>query len=88
MHYERVKSANHYSPAREEKMRRTAWGAPDSKIGEQMSFGREKIEQERESRFGGYKENYRENQYERKSGSPLRGSPRSKSFGKMVSFAR
>lgn len=46
---ERARSANKFSP-REANVRRTAWG-PENEIGNQMSFGRDKYEKEREARF-------------------------------------
>ena len=87
----RSRSANAYSPPREDYVRRKAWGAPeDDMVGNQMSFGREKYE--REARFAAEvaKENMREDYRQasmHKGGSPLRRSPpRSRSFGKNVQF--
>lgn len=87
----RSRSANAYSPTREE-LRRQAWGPPEEeRIANQMSFGRDKYEREREARFAmemGSKENFREDyrQLSPRGSSPLRRSPRSRSFGKNVQF--
>ena len=79
--YERARGASNLSPPREVPMRRTAWGPADDKVGEQMSFGRDKYEKEREARFSKDKENFEGLAYKRTSGSPLRArrSPRSTS---------
>ena len=57
-----------------------------------MSFGRDKLDMEREARFEREKENYSHLEYARTSGSPLRRSPkrspRSRSFGKNVQFGQ
>ena len=85
----RSRSTNAYSPPREDFARRKAWG-PENDIGNQMSFGRDKYE--REARFAAEvaKENMREDYRKAtlKGGSPLRRSPRSRSFGKNVQFDR
>ena len=72
----RSKSANAYSPIREDMPRgRQAWGPSEEEmIANQMSFGRDKYE--REARFAMEKENFRED-YRKPMGSssPLRRSP-------------
>lgn len=52
----RARSANNFSPPRDTNVRRTAWG-PENDAGNQMSFGRDKYEREREARFAIEKEN-------------------------------
>lgn len=90
-HYDRMnraKSTNDFSPPRDKNVRRTAWG-PENEFGNQMSFGRDKYE--REARFAALdkeKENMAmRTDYKKGNGSPLRRSPRSRSYSKGVTFA-